>query len=557
MENLPPLDLVAIRKIVSAQLNRFEVVSYLSYDAKESDTAFDLEVDNAAIAIESTRMKMVQTDEWSEVLVIGLIEKVREENTLHAILTNTDDATLGDLIRIEEDKIIAYRFRSAVVPDLWSVDLESAFAPSKEMMSEAETYIAQNHVWFPTCGTLQKSKYIDEYLRFKHLPKVDRKTDTGARQSALTYLNNRLKIFRCKRYATTGVEIYVRTFGEKTFSVAGAKVNSTRQLEHPLIFLEKSDKAHTRLLKYPFATSIEKLSALFKVIPKTLLPEDSTASGALARLSITLDGLVGSSDQFTGRIGIGNHGTSAITWLEGITPPITFPKLLRCLPANLPLNKQWTVGDARKALITSRNRVEALCVSSPPLVRLLDPIYHLTHVRHLPSIARLGILSGDLAHRLNLVERDISDPDVQRWRTSPEPCFKRRISAYVPLFINPSSPMLYKRRALRDELVVLQISADILAEADHVYSDGNAASTGTSFSYGPGVLEDSWHVLAGKSWSDYTDGTRRRSAEVLVFPSISPRFIVGAYCTNSSVAAMVKGSLSVAVTVNPSIFFWN
>jgi len=43
----------------------------------------------------------------------------------------------------------------------------------------------------------------------------------------------------------------------------------------------------------------------------------------------------------------------------------------------------------------------------------IDYLYHMTHINNLSSIIRFGLLSHNAAHRLNVIQSDISDPDVQ------------------------------------------------------------------------------------------------------------------------------------------------
>jgi len=46
----------------------------------------------------------------------------------------------------------------------------------------------------------------------------------------------------------------------------------------------------------------------------------------------------------------------------------------------------------------------------------IDFLYHMTHISNLASIIRYGLLSHNVAHKLNLIQSDISDSDVQNIR---------------------------------------------------------------------------------------------------------------------------------------------
>jgi len=62
-------------------------------------------------------------------------------------------------------------------------------------------------------------------------------------------------------------------------------------------------------------------------------------------------------------------------------------------------------------------------------------LYHMTAISNLRSILEHGLLSHNEAHRLGLVMRDISDPEVQRRRDDKkDTIYNRFLHDYVPLY---------------------------------------------------------------------------------------------------------------------------
>lgn len=182
---------------------------------------------------------------------------------------------------------------------------------------------------------------------------------------------------------------------------------------------------------------------------------------------------------------------------------------------------------AEEAAKQQWERYQAECpeVQTTPSVVLFKHFYHIVHRVNLQSILQRGILSNEGIHKDKVTYQDISDPDVQRWRTSIEPVYERPIHSYVPLYVNPRNPMLYKRlQTYRSDLVVLRISNRVVKERECVFTDGNAASGATKFGKDWTIYRDSLEVLSKGDWTP-PDAKRRICAEVLVYPSIAPNYI--------------------------------
>jgi hypothetical protein len=194
-------------------------------------------------------------------------------------------------------------------------------------------------------------------------------------------------------------------------------------------------------------------------------------------------------------------------------------------------------------------------VSGNPAL-LSESFYHMTHITNFKSILQHGILSHKLAHSFRHINAfDISNAEVQKWRSRSEPVYQRSIHEYAPLYINPKNPMLCKLQPIQDELVILKVSRDILDHHQYIYTDGNAASRDTLFSSSPSILRDSIDVLNAHTWSNHDDGKRRRCAELLVYPRVMPDYIVGIICSNTRLAGVIGELSSLPVEVDTSFFF--
>ena len=187
--------------------------------------------------------------------------------------------------------------------------------------------------------------------------------------------------------------------------------------------------------------------------------------------------------------------------------------------------------------------------------KLFDRFFYITHVDNLESIRQKGILSHNGIKKLSLSSISIADEGAQRRKDRPEAIYGRPIHDYVPLYINPRNPMLYKRRNLHEDLVVLKISASIVDRYQYIYTDGNAASRGTNFSIANSVVEIAIPVLTSLFWKDHEDGKRKSCAEILVHPYIESMYIEGGICSNAGTAKKISNEFHLSAVVRPEMFF--
>lgn len=180
--------------------------------------------------------------------------------------------------------------------------------------------------------------------------------------------------------------------------------------------------------------------------------------------------------------------------------------------------------------------------------------YHITHKSNFHSILKHGILCWKEAHKAKRNEIDISDPNVQQLRNIKVGVNDRDIHDYAPLYLNPKNPMLYARRELHENLIILKISRGVL-QNEHLFTDGNAASRNTRFSNDEKIVESCIDVLIDSYWDNYEDGKRKRCAEVLIYPSVQPKFIEEVICSNQALANELKHISPFKVTIDKSIFF--
>lgn len=233
--------------------------------------------------------------------------------------------------------------------------------------------------------------------------------------------------------------------------------------------------------------------------------------------------------------------TSDTTKTTTIRPSPTLPTLK---PSPVPV-KVKTVNGKRTYESTLVSTLRSYDIHS---------LWHMTHINNVQSITQKGIVSHRRAKPINRV--DISDPEVQKWRTGNDPIFNRELHAYSPTYIAIRNPMLYRLKHNAHELCILEISLESLDYHDVLFTDGNAASRDTKFYTHPDDLKNMpWDVLKAEFWSDFADGKRKRCAEVLVYPSIGARHITNIHCNSVDTVSALEQSGVKNVLYSPQLFF--
>jgi hypothetical protein len=216
--------------------------------------------------------------------------------------------------------------------------------------------------------------------------------------------------------------------------------------------------------------------------------------------------------------------------------------------------------------------------SAPEDVRL----WHLTHVRNLPSIIASGALfpfsGADAAPTVDIARADIR----QQRSLTPVPAFgDRRITDFVPFYLGPRPPMLLtiaqnaRLRPARDtdrrpgypggqdSLVYLITTLGAVTESglDWCLYDGHATDPFTRCLTGPAATSGiDWRVLAAPDVANSLadgDRKRRRSAEALVGPRLPASLIleIVARTDETASSAATAAPSPVPVTVNPDLYF--
>ncbi|MDY6803346.1 MAG: DUF4433 domain-containing protein [Cyanobacteriota bacterium] len=160
------------------------------------------------------------------------------------------------------------------------------------------------------------------------------------------------------------------------------------------------------------------------------------------------------------------------------------------------------------------------------------PIYHITHIKNLPSIATTGLLSYksmQVRERkyINIAYQNIQD----RRATTMVPCSAGgTLHDYVPFYFAPRSPMLYTIHKGnvpgysegQTSVVHLVSTAEIIQTAGFTFAftDGHAIVAYSEFFDNFDQLDRvDWEIMKSTFWADTqedNDRKRRRQAEFLV-----------------------------------------
>lgn len=182
-------------------------------------------------------------------------------------------------------------------------------------------------------------------------------------------------------------------------------------------------------------------------------------------------------------------------------------------------------------------------------------LHYLAHRKNLESILEHGILPYSEVRARGLQFVDLSNPAVQRHRERPDPIIGVSIHDYVPLYLNPKNAMLYVRRQQQHDILILGIHPAVTNGARVLYTDGNAASKATKFSLVDDVVRPVIPVLRAERWTEFTDGMRRRMAEVLIHGPIQPKHIVRVTCSTQVTADWVRNAHNIYAVCNPLTYF--
>lgn len=148
------------------------------------------------------------------------------------------------------------------------------------------------------------------------------------------------------------------------------------------------------------------------------------------------------------------------------------------------------------------------------------------------------------------------------------------IHDFVSFYFNSRNPMLYKRRNIQHELVVILVSSNIISNKPKdnsknftIVTDGNAGSEATKF-YTINKIENvPIKLIKSGTWNcddpqQLNENRRQMCSEVLVYPMVGINDIVKIACPNQIMVSYVLGlknkysnSNHIIVELMPDYFF--
>ena len=190
----------------------------------------------------------------------------------------------------------------------------------------------------------------------------------------------------------------------------------------------------------------------------------------------------------------------------------------------------------------------------------IDYVFHMTEVSNLKNILQYGLLSHNEAHSKGFNKTDIALQDVNQRRANKKPIHGISLHDYVPMYFNPKNPMLYRRKQIQDNIVILAIDRRVIYQNKSIFSDGNAASDATKFFNNlSDLVRLNWQCIRNEYWNDYVDGKRIKCAETLTHPKIPIKYVKKIHCnsiqTKNIVDKMVSIERPFRVELNSKYFF--
>jgi hypothetical protein len=175
----------------------------------------------------------------------------------------------------------------------------------------------------------------------------------------------------------------------------------------------------------------------------------------------------------------------------------------------------------------------------------IDGLYNSFHRENLPSILAHGILSHDLARKIE--HRSIADPDVQDARARKiVPPSRRPLHSYANLYVNPRNTVGYRfvydtidAGGTADEICAVRTSLDVLDLPGVIVTDRNAASWPQWMTPEAGLAALDHAVIFAHYWSG-KDHAQRMCAEVLVPDKVPPEYITDVYVCSAAARAHVE-----------------
>lgn len=207
-------------------------------------------------------------------------------------------------------------------------------------------------------------------------------------------------------------------------------------------------------------------------------------------------------------------------------------------------------------------------------------VAHFTHVNHLASIIRFGILADRAAQDERLLTSEVGNLEIKGHRRRREVPLEPggRVGDYVPFYFAPRSPMMYvihkgnvpTYQEGTSKLIYLVSSLERLRELDHdvLISDRNAVLRYAEFRrFEPlDKLDDGhidWELMRARDWAntpDDPDRRERRMAEALVHGRVRWEAVTKIVVRSNDIAdevelGLTEAEASLPVDVRPDWYF--
>ncbi len=216
--------------------------------------------------------------------------------------------------------------------------------------------------------------------------------------------------------------------------------------------------------------------------------------------------------------------------------------------------------------------LERICINNIPGSRIaafrevcvmsyeIKELYSIMPIANVPSVLRHGILSHDLAAKLQHVDLSMAEVQVRRDGKSVPGGLK--LHQYVNLYFCARNPMMYARREQVANICVLRINVTVVHNAGVYSCDGNAASDYTHF-----YTHDEWRgnldfpAIFADDWTDDNPFEQMRKkrvkcAEVLIPHCVESRFITGAFVGGKAGEINLRrAGFALDIQENKHIFF--
>lgn len=197
----------------------------------------------------------------------------------------------------------------------------------------------------------------------------------------------------------------------------------------------------------------------------------------------------------------------------------------------------------------------------------ISQLFYMSLIENARSILQRGILSQKEAIDRNIHYKSFADEDVQDKRENKSILLtdgkKHNIHGLVPLYLTSKTPTLYARKDRQNEIFIAIIQSFIILDenVEFAFCDGNAASDFTRAYYSLNNLSAMpWDVIRAAYWTGYTDGTRKRNAEFLIYPCVPTNRIWGIVVNNDKSKNQLEiikkeAGSEIDVQVNCNYFF--